>query len=407
MALLRNGGNVKMGKQRGGKSMVFLRVIAALIVIFLAALFFASGIFTFPRYLEPWQKKYAQQFEDPRLRLIAHGLLAANGHNMQPWKVRLDRNDSAVFYLYADSERLTKEVDPFARQTMISQGTFLEYVKVAGEKLGYKTDIVLFPEGNYDERDLAESMKAKPVAKIMITKGEPKNNSLYNFMYFPDTNRAAYKDIQLSYDQIDLLQATNTDKEISIKIFQDAENLRKLGNYVAEGAKIESQVHRINEEAAKLFRTNEYQKNRLRYGFSIEGQGASGIMKHIMQGFVTLVPSLNNEKTSADTFVASTRMAVENTPAYAMIITNNNDRISQVEAGMLYSRLVLTAHSLGLVMQPPSQVLEEYPEMKDLYNDIHSDYASEGGTIQMLLRVGNPTKDFPQSMRRDVMDLII
>ena len=56
---------------------------------------------------------------------------------MQPWKIKLDA-DKYVFYLFANSSRLTTEVDYFARQTMVTQDTFLQYVKVAGEKLGYK-----------------------------------------------------------------------------------------------------------------------------------------------------------------------------------------------------------------------------------------------------------------------------
>jgi hypothetical protein len=77
-----------------------------------------------------------------------------------------------------------------------------------------------------------------------------------------------------------------------------------------------------------------------------------------------------------------------------------------VKSGMLYSRLTLTAHTLGLVVQPVSQALEEYPEMSTLYHGIHESYAPKGQTIQMLVRIGKPTEEVPQSMRRDVMDLI-
>jgi hypothetical protein len=73
---------------------------------------------------------------------------------------------------------------------------------------------------------------------------------------------------------------------------------------------------------------------------------------------------------------------------------------------MLYSRLILEAHCNGLAMQPLSQSQEEYPEMSEVYKNIHKDYAPEGGTIQMLVRVGKPEKGTPQSMRQDVMDLI-
>lgn len=386
--------------------LILLSIIAGLCAVMMAMLFIASGIFSSPKYLEPWKKSYAQRFDDPRIRLAAHGLLAANGHNMQPWKIRLDRNDPSIFYLYADSDRLTPEVDPYARQTMVSQGTFLEYVRVAGEQLGYATSIQLFPDGAYDERKLAESMRIKPVARIVLTKSKPEASSLFRFMFMPDTNRAAYRATALTPEQTRELLGIPDDPGITLQIFEDEDNLKKLGHYAIEGARIESGIHRINEESANIFRANEYKKNRYRYGFSVEGQGTSGFMKHVLQGLVTLFPSMNGEKASADRFVKSTQTAVDHTPAYAMIISRGNTRVEQVKSGMLYSRLILTAHGLGLVLQPPSQVLEEYPEMSGQYHAIHREYAPEGSTIQMFVRLGKATRDFPLSMRRDVMDLI-
>jgi len=390
-------------RMKGAKILVLS--LAGLLLAVVIVVFMASGIFSEPRYLEPWQKTYADQFDDPRIKLAAHGILAANGHNMQPWKIKLD-DDKNVFYLFADSERLTIEVDPNARQTMVTQGTFLEYVRVAGEKLGYKTDIILFPDGEYDEQHLAESMKTKPVAKITLTKTEPQSSPLYDYMFLPDTNRAAYKPTQLTSEQKSKLTAISTDADLEIKLFDDQENIERLGKFAVKGAEIESGIHRIGEESAKIFRANEYEKNRYRYGFSIEGQGTTGMMKHLMQGLITLLPSMSNEKNSADLFVKSTKTAVDNTPAYAMIIAKDNSRTEQVKSGMLYSKLVLTAHSLGLVMQPPSQVLEEYPEMKEQYGKIHRVYAPNGETIQMFFRIGQPTQEFPQSMRRDVIDIV-
>lgn len=387
------------------KMVIICSSIVALLLVASAIVFIASGIFSKQKYIEPWQRSYSKKFDDPRIQLASHGLLAANGHNMQPWKIKLDR-DKNIFYLFADSERLTKEVDPFARQTMVTQGTFLEYVKVAGEKLGYKTDIMFFPEGEYDEQNITRSMKEKPVAKIVITKVEPKSSSLYDYIFLPDSNRAAYQETKLTTEQLNQIQAINTEGNVAIKLFQDKENIKKLGNYVMEGAKIESSIHRINEESANVFRSNEYQKNKYRYGFSVEGQGTTGVMKHVLQGLITLIPSINNEKNSADLYVKSTQTAVDSTPAYALIITKSNSRLEQIKSGMLYSRLILTAHSLGFVLQPPSQVLEEYPEMKDQYTKFHDEYAPKGSIIQMFVRMGKPTQEFPQSMRRDVMDLV-
>lgn len=45
--------------------------------------------------------------------------------------------------------------------------------------------------------------------------------------------------------------------------------------------------------------------------------------------------------------------------------------------------------------------------MKTPYDEIRQEYASDGGTIQMLFRVGQPTSGTPLSMRRDVTEIII
>jgi len=380
--------------------------IIGLAVLAGVALFAASGTLIAQKYLEPWKKDYASKYEDPRMQLAAHGLLAASGHNMQPWVIRLDQENKDAFYLYTDQERLTKEVDPFARQTLVSQGTFLEYAAIAGEKLGYETTIQLFPEGPYDEKNLEASMKEKPVARVILKKSLPEDTPLYDGIFLPDTNRGAYQPEGLTSEQVEKLQGISTDETLKVTVFQDEANKKVLGQFAFTGAKIESGIQRINEESGPLFRKNEYEKNKYRFGFSFEGQGVTGIKKHLLQGLLTIFPSMNNEKAASDLFVKSTQIAVDNTPAYVMIITKTNDREAQVTSGMVYGKLVLTAHSLGLVLQPPSQVLEEYPEMKEQYESIHSKYASEGGTIQMLVRIGKPESEAALSMRRDISELI-
>ena len=374
-----------------------------LLVLFL--LLALSGFFLPKDYLEPWQKDYARKFDDPRISLVAHGLLAANGHNLQPWKIKLDEYNNDIFYLYADADRLAKEVDPFARQTMISQGTFLEYIKVAGANNGYKTEFIFFPNGNYDESNLAESMKKLPVAKITIKKSTPKDFALYDYMFMPDTNRGPYKALKPADAEISELLKSNTDNNILLRFFREDEEIKSLGSYIVAGAEIESSIHRIYEETKKILRINEYEKNKYRYGFSIDGQGDSDIKKNILQGLVTMLPFLNNEKAAAKVFMENAEIAATNTPAYAMIMTEDNSRLSQVKAGMLYSRLILNAHSMGLAMQPPSQVLEEYPEMKEQYNQIKNEYAGDK-TIQILFRIGFPSQEAAKSMRQDVKDLM-
>ncbi|WOO35197.1 hypothetical protein R2R35_15480 [Anaerocolumna sp. AGMB13020] len=389
--------------------MTFPVILLALIVFLLSvliAVFAISGCFLHTAYLDPWKKSYQNRFEDPRLKLTAHGLLAANSHNMQPWKIKLDKENSSVFYLYADSSKTTPEVDPHARQMMITQGSFLEYLKIAGEKLGTPVTITLFPEGVYDENNLSASMDTYPVASITLGKAAPKNTPLYDGIFLPDTNRGIYSPTLPSAAAVSLLTDTQEYSGISAYLYQAPDQVQSIGQIAMDAAVIEGNTKRVMKETEEIFRANEYQKNKYRYGFSVEGQGSKGIMKHFLQAAVTLFPSMNSGKAQTDNFMNSTRTSIENTPSYLLLTTKDNSRISQVEAGMLYSSCILKAHNLGLAMQPLSQALEEYTEMISVYEKIHSQYGN-GDTIQMLLRVGYPKQSAPLSMRQDVSSLLL
>lgn len=381
-----------------------LRFLSVVIGFLFLTFFIISGGFMKPYYLKPWSKEYPARYSDPRIRLAASGILAASGHNMQPWSIRLDKTDSMSFYLYADRKRMTKEVDPYFRQMMISQGTFLEYVSVAGEKEGWNVQIKLFPSGEYDEGNLTDSMDTLPVAKITLKKSQPQKSYFYDAMYMPDTDRGPYLSQELSPYQISSLESVSESSDIRIMVYEGQSERSSIADYVMQSATIEAGVSRAMEETSNIFRANEYEKNRYRYGFSVEGQSTSGLMKFVLQGLLTIVPSLNSGKAASQNFIDSTKVSVDSTPAYAMIVTPKNDRVTQVKSGMIYSRLVLTGHTVGLAMQPLSQVLEEYPEMNRLYTEFNQKYAPEGGTIQMLVRTGYSKKCMPFSMRQDIMD---
>jgi hypothetical protein len=76
------------------------------------------------------------------------------------------------------------------------------------------------------------------------------------------------------------------------------------------------------------------------------------------------------------------------TPAYAVITSAKNDRLSQVAAGASWLRLNLKTTELGLALHPVSQALQEYDEMATLYDRSHELLAKDGETVQMLGRLG-------------------
>ena len=53
------------------------------------------------------------------------------------------------------------------------------------------------------------------------------------------------------------------------------------------------------------------------------------------------------------------------------LLSEGNDRVTQLQSGRAYVRAQLAATAAGLSMQPLSQALQEYPEVQAQYREIH------------------------------------
>jgi hypothetical protein len=380
--------------------------VVAVLALALGAVLTVGGLFVPALYLQPWSTGYAATFTDLRMQLVAQALLAPSGHNMQPWTIKLDPHNTNVLYLYTDPTRLTPAVDPLARQTLVSQGAFLGYLRVAAEHRGYSATFALFPDGTYDETRLTASMSALPVAKITLARDPGATTPDYGSLFLSDTNRAPYEATPLTVAQLRSLNALATTPDTSLRLYTDRTDRAAFATFGVEGTLIETQYAAATRESDRLFSGTEQAKNAARSGFAVEGQGTSGFMKYLLQGLITIVPSINDDAAGAKNAIAMTDAGVAHTAAYALIRTPGNTRAEQVDAGILYADLSLHARTLGLVIQPLSQVLQEYPTMAVPYAQIKTEYAPGGQTIQMLVRMGTPTTQYPVSMRRDAASLV-
>lgn len=357
------------------------------------------------KYLNVWNKTHHEQYLDIRIQLVSHGLLAPSSHNMQPWTIVLDEQNHNAFHLFANTGRMSAEVDPTHRQLMVSQGTFLEYLAIAAEKLGYSTTIELFPEGLPDEMRLTESLKEKPVAKITLQPSEKKNHPFYDFLFKPETNRGAYHEHKLTASEINAFTSMVQETGLNIAFYQTQQDVALIGKIAMEATTIEANQRQVMQETDGIFRINEHQKEKYGYGLSLEGQGYNGMSKQLIQGMLTLFPAMGRGNGSRKSFLTSTNKAVNATPCYIMLTSRHNDRVSQIQSGMLYSRMVLKAHQMGYAVQPLSQAIQEYDEIRALCHKTHQLFG-EGGTIQMLVRIGKPLKEAPLSIRQQPEDII-
>lgn len=234
--------------------------IVTLALVAVGSILAIGGIFVPATYLEPWSKTYHEKFDDPRMQVVAMALLAPSGHNMQPWRVQL-APDSTELYLYIDPDRLSPAVDPLARQAMVSQGTFLTYLTVAARELGYDATVELFPDGSFDELDLAASMTNLPVAKVSLASDSPASSRDFDSLFLSDTNRAPFADTALTPAQLASLDEVAESPSATLRMLTTTADLDAMGELAVEGTLIESRYAAATAESAAVFSGTEQTKN--------------------------------------------------------------------------------------------------------------------------------------------------
>jgi hypothetical protein len=118
-------------------------------------------------------------------------------------------------------------------------------------------------------------------------------------------------------------------------------------------------------------------------------------------GLLDIASLRRTDGVAAKTAIDSSVDAARDTPARAWLSSTDNSRRSQIEAGRAYLRTDLAAASLGLAIHPNSQVLQEFPEMAELYSRFHAEVAvAQPSRVQMFVRLGHASRPEPAPRRK-------
>lgn len=343
----------------------------------------AAGLFAATRTptaaLAPWAEAGAPRYADPRLHALSHAILAPNPHNRQPWLVALDGPDAVV--LSFDTDRQLPHTDPFDRQLTIGLGCFLELMEMAANANGHAVEIELFPQGEdaagLDTRPVARAV-FRPEAGIApdpLWPQVPRRRSLKEPF---DTSRpvppAALAAILAAGRHGNRLGGTIDPAEVA--------GWRAL---TGAALRIEIETPHTFQESVDLFRIGkaEILANPDGIDFSgamFEGLRAAGLFTRAAAGD----PASLAYRQGIDAVLAKTETAM----GHVWMVSPGNTRRDQIRAGGDWLRANLAATAQGLGFQPLSQALQEYPEMAARYRAVHDRLAPDGGTVQMLARIG-------------------
>jgi hypothetical protein len=339
---------------------------------------------------------------------LGYAILAPNSHNRQPWLVDLREPDSIV--LHVDRQRLLPATDPWFRQIVVSQGTFIEALVIALKQRGVDPKVQLFPLGEFAPRQLDD----RPVARITWPPGAAMaKDPLFAQLLRRQTAKVDYDTSRsVAAATLQSLAGASTDPGVHFGSTVDAQRVQVLRTLCEESARVEIGTPETILESLRLTRIGPDEIGRHRDGISINGWlprvavslGAFDRNSAPAQGsigFNQAMARFEGHSRSAMGFFWLSTPTAQNAASGSL-------RSAEVKAGRAYMRMQLKATEIGLQVHPMSQAPQEFAQMKPHYDQLHRLLVGKPATeetVQMFCRVGYCAEQ-PHTPRRGV-DAII
>jgi hypothetical protein len=361
----------------------FLRVIGGGIVLAVGAVVAVPRLDAMPAVaVEGWRGPLASE-SDPRRRALAWALLAPNPHNLQSWAVDLSQPDTIL--LHVDAAKMLPETDPLSRQILIGHGAFLEILAMAAAAEGWRTEIVLFPDGDW--------RPDRPVARIRFLRAlAPAIDPLFVEVPRRRTVKGKFEARPLQAAHKAALLAGHT-----LTITDDPARVDRLRALAVAGSELEMATARTHKESIDVARIGAAEIATHRDGIALKGPMIWALRQAgQMTAEKAMTPGTLAWNGGRDYVLAGYASA----RAFGWIASDGNSRADQIAVGRAFVRLQLAATKLGVVLQPHSQTLQEYPEMVELRLAMRRETGvQEGSTLQMFFRLGYAADPGPSPRR--------
>ena len=350
-----------------------------------------------------------QNETDLRRWALGYAILAPSPHNRQPWLADLREPDMIV--LRVDRTRLLPETDPWFRQVMIGQGTFIEALVIALRERGVDPTLTLFPQGEFAPREVDD----RPVARIewRTVKAAPTRDPLFAQLLRRRTAKVDYDTARpVVPETLAALKAAHVDAAIALGATLDAQQIGVLRTLCMDAARAELLTPRTVMESIRLTRVGPAEISMHRDGITINSPFVR--MVDAVGGFDRNNPPAEGStayKQMMDRFEGHSRTAMGfvwlSTPS-ARHAAAGTLRSAEVNAGRAYMRLQLKATELGVQMHPMSQAPQEFAEMRPYYEKLHTllvGQPAQQQTVQMFCRIGHCV-DTQHAPRRDLNEIL-
>jgi SAM-dependent methyltransferase len=151
--------------------------------------------------------------------LVRMATLAANSHNTQPWKFRVEGEKVAIL---PDFDRRTAGVDPDDHHLFVSLGCATENLVIAGAALGRGSEVVV-------------GAGPAPQIDISLFSAQPGAQALYQAIPLRQSTRAVYDGQPILPADMALLEAAAREDGVSVLFFTAPADRDAILDFVVQG----------------------------------------------------------------------------------------------------------------------------------------------------------------------------
>jgi hypothetical protein len=338
--------------------------------------------------------------EDIRRWALSYAILSPSPSNMQPWKVDLRIADDLI-RLYIDEERLLPESDPYARETGMAMGGFIESLAIAANEQGYRADISYFPEGSLQNDHLGK----RPIADIRFVEDDSVDlDPLFGYLLERRTNRQFYLGTPLKAEHQQALECAMVNR-VHVDFVTKKHDVDEIKLVTAKAVGIEMTNPSTMKESVGSTRIGAGSIDDSRDGKALNGIAIWWLKK---TGRLSESNASTPGSWGYNAIFASETSHLLATPGFALFESGGNSREGQLEIGRSYLRFNLLATSLGVSVHPVNHALADYDAMAETRKELHHVLNKDNvPKIHMLVRIGYALEDIPAPTARRPLDDIV
>ena len=318
-----------------------------------------------------------RNYPNQMIEMVRYATLAANGHNTQPWKFKID-NDSIE--IHPDYTRSLPIVDPNHRELWISLGCALENLLITAMGMGYS------PQVSYPENG--------DIIKVSLSEDTAQISPLLEAIPERQNTRGEYDGQPINNSDLDQLKSLAVEPGVALHVVSGLDRIERVVEYVNQGNLIQYANTDFVDELIFWLRFNRREILKSRDGLYSACSGNPEVPGWLGKMFV----SGTKPQQQADADAKKLRSS----SGVIHITSDLDDKSSWVRTGQVYERLSLMMTTMNI----KSALLNQPIEVADLRSEFQSAMGLGSSLPQLMVRFGYAPA-MPKSMRRPVEQLLI